>query len=214
MTPDHSLPESCQSGERLAASFARPAGRGGALAGLVMAFKNAPINELAVDALDVGPGDRILEIGFVHGDTIARLAGRAWAGFVAGVDTSEVMVRQARRRNRHAIREGRVDVRQADVSRLPFRSRRFDKVLSTDCFQLWPRPLEALREVRRVLRPGGRLLLVLRMRHPWRKRLVAPGFSADEIDAVRALAEPHRRSCDPLGLAAGRRPRPRSGVPP
>lgn len=179
--------ESCREGSALHRFFAHPSGKGGALAGILMAFKNARMNDLAIEVLDAWPADRILEIGFGHGDTISHLAAQAWAGYVAGVDTSEVMVRQARRRNRLAIREGRVDIRRAGVSRLPFRNGRFDKVVATNCFQFWPRPEEDLREVRRVLRPGGRLLLVLRMRHPWRRKLVAPGFTSEEIEQVRTL---------------------------
>jgi ubiquinone/menaquinone biosynthesis C-methylase UbiE len=69
------------------------------------------------------------------------------------------MVRQATNRNAQAIGEGRVDLRRAGADRLPFADAAFDKVLAVNSMQLWPDAAAGMREVRRVLKPGGQVAL-------------------------------------------------------
>jgi ubiquinone/menaquinone biosynthesis C-methylase UbiE len=165
-----------------------PAGALGWLAGHIMAWRNTAMNRLAVEVLGVGPDDRILEIGCGPGRAIAMLAARAPQGFVAGVDPSPVMLRQARRRNRRAVAEGRVALLQGAVSRLPCPDGSFTRALAVNIFHHWPDPEADLREVARVLRPAGRLLLGLRMPHPWRRFMAPPGLTPEEIATAEALA--------------------------
>ena len=75
-------------------------------------------NAWAVEMLNVQPTDRVLELGCGPGVAIAALATRATRGLVVGVDRSDVMIRQARRRNADAIREGRVELIHSPVERL------------------------------------------------------------------------------------------------
>ena len=94
------------------------------------------------------------------------MAEKATQGYVAGVDPSEVMVKVARKRNRTFIERGLVDLRQGLVSRLPYRDHHFSKVCAVNSLQLWPALEDDLREVRRVMKDGGLLVLALRMRDP------------------------------------------------
>lgn len=87
---------------------------------------------------------------------------RAHQGYVAGIDLSEVMVQQAQRLNARHIATRLVEVSQGTVSQLPFEAERFDKIVSVHSFQFWPDPHHDLQEVKRVLRSGGVLVLVLR----------------------------------------------------
>jgi ubiquinone/menaquinone biosynthesis C-methylase UbiE len=170
--------------------FANPRGLGGWLAGWLMARKNAAMNAAAVDALAVAPGDRVLEIGFGHGRTLALLAERATRGLVAGVDPSEVMLAMASRRNRRAIRAGRVELRRGGAAQLPYPDAHFDKAIAVNSVQFWPGPARSLAEVRRVLRPGGTLLLGIRLHDPAAGRFTSPGFREEQLDAVqRAVAD-------------------------
>ena len=146
--------------------FGHPRGMLGALVGHLMARKNAYMHDLAVDLLEVQPADHVLEIGFGHGRAIQLIAAKAINGHVVGIDHSETMVRQAHRRNEAAIRAGRVELRQGSVSSLPWDDGQFTKALDINCFHHWPNQAEDLLEVRRVLKPGGLLLLCLRMKHP------------------------------------------------
>jgi SAM-dependent methyltransferase len=166
--------------------FGQPRGVLGWLAGLLMARVNAEINTAALEVLAPAPEDRVLEIGFGHGRTVAQLATRA--GFVAGIDPAAVLVRQARLHNRAALRSGRVDIQEASVSCIPYPDESFTKVLAVNCYQHWPEPAASLREVARVLRPGGVLVLGLRLHDPDASLWTGPGFQPAEVDdAERAL---------------------------
>ena len=167
--------------------FGRPAGMAGWLVGRLMAVKNAAMNRLAVELLDVQPDDAVLEIGFGPGQALELIAERLTSGYVAGVDHSPVMLRQAARRNRRMIARARVELRQASVAALPYETGCYTKVFEVNTFHHWPAPEENLQEVRRVMAPGGLLLLCLRMHHPTPRRFAAPGYSEAEIEAIEAL---------------------------
>ena len=148
------------------AQFGRPSGLWGRAAGLVMAHRssNRRRNAWAVSLLDVGPDDRVLEIGFGPGLAIRQLSRSA--RYVCGVDHSEVMVRRARRRNAGAIRRGVVDLRLASVDALPAFDAPFDKILAVNAALFWPEPGARLEDLRRLLRPGGVLAVVHQPRGP------------------------------------------------
>jgi len=148
--------------------FHRPRGFGGRAAGWVMAKRgsNRKRNIWAVELLDVQPDDRVLEIGFGPGVAIRELARRATRGTVIGVDHSDEMVRQARKRNAAAVRDGRVDLRLASAEHLPAFDAPFDKILAVNSLMFWDDPVERLEELRRILRPSGRLAIAFQPRGP------------------------------------------------
>jgi SAM-dependent methyltransferase len=120
---------------------------------------NAPLNLWMVELLQVEPGDRILEVGFGPGVALAALLARASTGFVAGVDVSESMVRQAHSRHAAAIAAGQLEIRQGDADSLPYDDATFDTVCGAHVIYFWPDPVRTVRELRRVLRPEGTLAL-------------------------------------------------------
>ena len=95
--------------------FARPRGPLGWLVARLMRPGNASLNLWLVELLAVQPQDRVLEVGFGPGVALAALLARASAGFVAGVDASALMVRQARSQHADAIAAGRLELRQGDA---------------------------------------------------------------------------------------------------
>ncbi|MBD0282217.1 MAG: methyltransferase domain-containing protein [Thermoleophilaceae bacterium] len=138
------------------------------MAGWVMAHRssNRRRNAWAVSLLDVQRDDRVLEIGFGPGVAIRELARLAADGYVCGLDHSEVMLRQARKRNAEGLRRGRVELRLGCVERLPAFEAPFDKILAVNALQFWYQPVEPLRELRRVLRSGGRIAVAFQPRGP------------------------------------------------
>jgi SAM-dependent methyltransferase len=140
-------------------TFGRPQGVPGRLGGIIMARMNADCGIWVSDLLGVGPNDSVLEVGFGPGMVIQRLSKLAAAGHVAGIDQSREMVEQARARNATAIQSGRVDLRHGSVVSLPFDDNSIDKALAINSMQVWPDALAGLREIRRVMKPGGWIAL-------------------------------------------------------
>ena len=117
-----------------------------------------------VSLLGIKPTDRILEIGFGPGLAIELANRLAGDGRVVGLDHSEVMLRQATRRNAAAVREGRVELHLGSVAELPRFAEPFDKVFTINSIHFWEDPLPRLKELRRVLKPGGMLAVTLQPR--------------------------------------------------
>lgn len=144
--------------------FGAPHGVRGWLAAKLIGRLTAEANRWMIECLDVRSDDRVLDVGCGPGHGVALVADVATQGFVVGVDSSPTMVRQARGRNRAALREGRVEVARADAARLPFPGGHFGKAWSLNSMQFWPAPGTGLREMRRVLAPGGRVAIALMSR--------------------------------------------------
>lgn len=108
----------------------------------------------------VGKRDIILDVGCGGGRTVSKLAAMATEGKVYGIDHSAESVAMAIRKNRQGIDLARVEVREASVSRLPFPDGFFDLATAVETHFWWPALPTDLREVLRVLKPGGRLAVI------------------------------------------------------
>ena len=125
-----------------------------------MAERNWPVYEAAFKRLGVQPGQRVFEVGFGNGKLVPRLIELTSRVTYAGIDYSEPMVAEAEASNRNLIEAGRAEFRHASVEAIPFANGTFDHALTVNAIYFWPDPVRALAEIRRVLRPGGNLLLV------------------------------------------------------
>ena len=143
--------------------FGHPSGVMGSVVGFAMAIEHKKLHQAVVDRLMLSREENVLEIGFGPG-TAVKLAARN-AALVAGVDLSMEMVLQAKRRNGPAIRSGRVQLQRASASALPFANETFNVVFEVNSFNHWDSKESGLAEVLRVLRAGGRFLMVLRQGH-------------------------------------------------
>jgi SAM-dependent methyltransferase len=150
------------------AQFAHPTGLGGRAAGLVMAHRssNRRRNSWAVSLLDVQPDDRVLEIGFGPGLAILELSRTAHAGYVCGLDHSELMLRRAKRLNAEGVRRGLVDLRLASVDDLPAFEEPFDKILAVNAVMFRRESVVRLEKLRHLLRSGGLIAVAHQPRGP------------------------------------------------
>ncbi len=144
-----------------------PNGILGAVALTAMALKNGRQNQAALDALGLKPGDNVVEIGCGPGMGLRGALKRVGpTGFVAGVDLSATAAHFASIAVHRAALHGHAVVMREEAADLPFRDRLFDKAFAVNSFQFWPDPARALREIARVLAPGGRLVITQRAANP------------------------------------------------
>jgi ubiquinone/menaquinone biosynthesis C-methylase UbiE len=146
--------------------FSKPTGWLGWWIGQLMDVKNRKLSKWVIELIQIQPNDCILEVGFGPGMGIRRANAIATHGFVAGIDHSEVMVHQAKKRNAAAIQAKQVDLRCASTSSIPYPDITFDKIFSINVVQFWTDPLEVLAELQRVLKPGGLITLAIQPRIP------------------------------------------------
>ena len=138
----------------------KPEGEAGAAMLSRMNTSHGPVTEWALSFIDPAGAERILDIGCGGGATIGRLAKLAPQARITGLDHSPVSVRESRVFNRELIEAGRAEVLEASVEDLPFPDNSFDRITTVESFYFWPDPQENLKEVRRILKPGGRFYLI------------------------------------------------------
>ena len=147
--------------------FGNPSGLFGRFIGNGMAKRNIYHAQWTVSLLDIQPQQRVLEIGFGPGVSTQIVAEKASQGFVAGIDHSQTMIQAASQRNAKAIQTGRMELKQGEVGSLPYPDESFDIVLSLHSIYFWQNPVECLREIKRVLRPDGRLAITIQPKDKW-----------------------------------------------
>jgi len=154
--------------ERIAAQFGKPTGIPGALAGRIMATRSSNLERIAwaVSLLELQKTDRVLEVGFGPGVALRMMSHIVTEGGIVGIDHSAIMLRQASRRNRDALGNGRMTLLLGSVSRLPSSGVAVNKVLDINSFQFWQTPLEDLLRIKSLMAPGGLIALVNQPRKP------------------------------------------------
>ena len=121
---------------------------------------HAGLTDWGLSHVAIGKQWTILDIGCGGGRTVGELAKAADAGKVYGIDYAEGSVAASRNHNRQLIADGRVHIERGSVSKLPFSDCMFDLVTAIETQYYWPHLQDDMKEVRRVLKPGGKLLVI------------------------------------------------------
>lgn len=157
----------------------------------------APFADIAIEAAGVGPGDRVLDLACGTGVVTRKLAGTVGAsGRVCGSDLNPAMLAVA-----GDIGPAGVEWSQAPADALPYPDSSFDAVVCQQGLQFFPDKVAALREVIRVLRPGGRLAVTV-----WAAAEHSPYFAAQRAGVLAAIGDAGRNPLraamptDPEGL--------------
>jgi ubiquinone/menaquinone biosynthesis C-methylase UbiE len=119
-----------------------------------------PVHDWLVRSLDPKPGQRLLEIAAGPGDTGFLAASRLGNGRLVSTDIAPAMVEAARKRGAE-LGIDNADYRVIDAQQMDFDDASFDGAICRWGYMLMPDPATALKETKRVLKPGGRLALAV-----------------------------------------------------
>lgn len=125
-----------------------------------MNVSHARMTDWGIQQVTVPRSAAILDIGCGGGRTVQKLASMAPEGKVVGLDYSAASVAVSRDTNAQEIATGRVQIEQGSVAALPFPDRTFDIVTAVETHYYWPDLPANVREVLRVLKPGGTFALI------------------------------------------------------
>ncbi len=121
---------------------------------------HSKVTDWGLQHLAIQKHDTILDVGCGGGRTVHKLAGIATDGKVYGIDFSEESVTVSRRTNKQWIAMGRVEILPGSVSRLPFSDHMFNLVTAVETHFFWPDLVADMQEVLRVLKPGGKVIII------------------------------------------------------
>ena len=113
--------------------------------------------------VNIEPDYVILDVGCGGGKTVSRLALRASHGKVFGIDHSLDMVEYSKKVNKKLIAENRVEILESSVEKTGFPDNFFDIVTAIETYYFWSNLINALQEIKRVLKSCGRFLMVNEM---------------------------------------------------
>lgn len=177
----------------------KPSGPFGRALARGMNASHDTLTQWGLSHLTNGSHAYVLDVGCGGGRTIETLLSRGSDGRVFGVDYSPASVAVARARNRESIERGRVQIQEGSVSSLPFPDEMFDLVTAVETHYYWPDLPTDVREVMRVLRPGGAFMIIAETyrgrRNDWLYRPVMRGV----LRANYLTADAHRRLLSEAG---------------
>ena len=121
---------------------------------------HAPLTNWGLSLVDIQKGWTMLDIGCGGGATLKRLLKRSHDAKVYGIDISAESVSKARKVN-EALLDKQIFIQQGSACKLPYEDAKFDLVTAVETVYFWPNLPECLKEVRRVLKPGGRFAIMV-----------------------------------------------------
>lgn len=191
----------------IARQSGHPTGLFGRLLLGVMARETARFNAEVLDVLAPLDGEHALELGYGHGRTLIDAAARAPGARFSGIDIAPAAAQAAARRCRNLIAADRLDLRTGDGTSLPWPAGTFDAAFSVHTIYFWPEPAQQLRELWRVLRADGRLVLGFREKSDEAiAHFPAPTYhfySKDEVAALLTDADLANADIRPAAVSPG-----------
>jgi len=146
--------------EKILKQARMPTGRFGTFYARLMNIGHSNLTRWGLGHISVNIDDKILDIGCGGGKTVNTLAKIATEGEIYGIDHSEVSVAVSTNKNKRLIRAGWVRILHASIDSLPFSDDMFNLVIAVESCYFWPDLINNLKEIRRVLKPGGSVILI------------------------------------------------------
>ena len=145
--------------EKFVKQCRKPSGRFGKFVGRSMNLGHAKVRNWGLGHIFIKPDANILDIGCGGGKAVQELALSCPNGRVFGIDYSEDMVDLSKQVNKKLIKKDLIEIKHGSVSSLPFGDNLFDLVTAFEAYYFWPDLINDLKEIIRVLKPGGKILL-------------------------------------------------------
>jgi ubiquinone/menaquinone biosynthesis C-methylase UbiE len=146
--------------EKFVRQCRKPEGLFGRFVGTLMNRGHAKVRCWGLSHVSVEPHATVLDIGCGGGAALSDMALLFPGSKLYGIDYSQDMVSLATRVNKKLIKKGRIEINHGTVSSLPFSDNTFDLATAFEAYYFWPDLIYDLQEIRRVLKPGGTLLIV------------------------------------------------------
>ena len=137
----------------------KPQGFGGKLMTKMMNSGHSRLSQWGFSNISVNPDAEVLDVGCGGGANIAVWLNKCRKGHVTGLDYSEVSVAESQKLNALAIKQGKCNVVQGDVSAIPFSDATFDYVSAFETVYFWPGLVKCFSEINRVLKSEGIFLI-------------------------------------------------------
>lgn len=148
---------------KLVENAVKPAGFWGSMMIRSMNKGHSELTDWALSYLNILSGNVVLDVGCGGGRTVEKLCGKVGSGKVYGIDYSDLCIKKAKKLNHKNVLCNKAVITRASVSQLPFEDEKFDFITAVETYYFWPDKLDDLKEVFRVLKTGGKLLLVFEM---------------------------------------------------
>jgi len=149
------------------------------------------VYENVAKALELQPQDDLLEVACGNGYFLKKYASHVHS--ICGLDLSELSVKLATKKNKDRVDAGTAKFVHGDASQLPWEDNKFSAATTMASVIFLPKPLEALKELFRVLRRGGRVVVSIEYNaedgKDHSKDVKKFGFRMWKEDDVRAMIE-------------------------
>jgi len=146
----------------IAKQLRKPSGILASKVGNNMNKTNSYLYDFTIKEMQLNDNDTVLEIGFGNGKFFDKLFSAANNLKISGLDFSPEMVKEAFFNNPYTSTTGQLNLQVGSSDKMPFADNSFDTIFCINVIYFWEKPAAHLKEIYRVLKPGGRFYTSIR----------------------------------------------------
>ena len=164
----------------------KPKGKFGKMIVSAMNKGHAPLALWAFEVCPLKDGESVLDVGCGGGGNLVRILERCPKSRADGIDYSEESVACSRKATKKYA--DRCNILCGDAMRLSYRDETYDRAVSFESIYFWPDPVQGLKEMPRVLKKGGKVILASEMTDPEKGKIWTKGYEGMTIYTAEELA--------------------------